>query len=155
LGLIDFYGATFVAFILAVAELIVFCYIYGVNRICKDVEFMLNRKMGIYWKICWRFLTPGLMTVIAIYTLWNFELPKDGDYDFPVIAHVIGWSVAAICLSQVVIFAVYKLSHTNNYASLWEVKDTDNLMLKYENVSIFREFCKLQIQHLHGDQKIH
>lgn len=130
LGLIDFYGATFVAFILAVAELIVFCYIYGVNRICKDVEFMLDRKMGLYWKICWRFLTPGLMIAIAIYTLWNFELPKDGDYDFPVVAHIIGWSVSAICLSQVIIFAVYKFMRTKKTLNFWEVRKNKILMLK-------------------------
>lgn len=127
LTLIDFYGATFVAVILAVAELMVFCYMYGVTRICKDVEFMLGRKMGPYWKICWRFLTPALMTTIAFNTLWNFELPTDGDYEFPVIAHVIGWSVAAICLSQVVIFALYKLSRTKSNLSLWGVGDKKQL----------------------------
>ena len=122
LELIDFYGATFTVFILSVAELLTFCYIYGVDRICKDIEFMLDRKMGYYWKICWRYVTPGLMTIIAVYTLINFELPKDGNYDFPVSAHVIGWTIASISLSQVIIFAVYRLSHQKSNTSFWEVK---------------------------------
>jgi solute carrier family 6 (neurotransmitter transporter, glycine) member 5/9 len=122
LQIVDFYGATFVAFILAVGELLAFCFIYGVDRICKDVEFMLGIKLNLYWKVCWRYLTPGLMIVIVIYTLWNFEIPKDGNFNYPLVAHVAGWSLAVISLIQVPIFAVYKVYHQRKNQTLWEVK---------------------------------
>lgn len=70
---------------------------------------MLGIKLNLYWRVCWRFLTPGLMTVIVVYTLVKFELPKDGNFDYPAVAHIVGWSLAAVSLSQVPIFAVYKI----------------------------------------------
>lgn len=131
LKIVDFYGATFVAFILAVAELFAFCYIYGVNRICKDIEFMLGIKMNLYWRVCWRFLTPGLMGIIVFYTLWHFELPMDGNFNYPLIAHVVGWILAAISLSQVLIFAAHRIYGQIDDKSLWKVKQRQKLLYSF------------------------
>lgn len=109
LQLVDFYGATFTAFILALGQLIVFCFIYGVNRVSKDIQFMLGFRPNIFWTVCWQFITPGLMTAIVIYTLWNFEIPRNGNQNYPDIALVIGWCLSAIGLLQVPIFAVFTI----------------------------------------------
>lgn len=50
INLLDFYGASFVALILAIIELITVSWIYGVDRFCADIEFMLKRKTGIYFR---------------------------------------------------------------------------------------------------------
>lgn len=121
LQLVDFYGVTFVAFILAIAELYTFCYIYGVTRMCNDIQFMLGLYPSRFWTICWRFVTPGLMTIIVIYTLWFLKMPKDGDYEFPTIAHVVGWCLAILGLIQVPIFAVHKI-YNRNGDTLLEVR---------------------------------
>lgn len=113
LSIVDFYGATLVAFTLAITELYTFCYMYGVGRFCRDIEFMLGRIPNIFWRICWWTITPGLMTVIVVYTLWNFEKPKEGDVDIPDIAHYIGWCLTAVGLIQVPIFAVYTVYNQN------------------------------------------
>ena len=118
--LVDFYGATFIAFILAIFELCAFSYIYGVNRICEDVKLMLGFYPGWLWRICWKFVTPGFMTIILIYIFVFFELPKDGDYPFPKAAHLAGWCLSSLALLQVPIFAVYKIYTMNEY-TLWEV----------------------------------
>jgi solute carrier family 6 (neurotransmitter transporter, glycine) member 5/9 len=49
LQFMDFYGASFIAFMLAIAELVTIAWIYGVDRLCKDIEFMLNIKTGYYF----------------------------------------------------------------------------------------------------------
>jgi solute carrier family 6 (neurotransmitter transporter, glycine) member 5/9 len=109
LKLVDYYGASFIAFVVAIAELYTFCYIYGVDRFCKDIEFMLGFRPNIYWRTCWRFITPGLMSVILAYTLWTLEPLKDGDRDYPPIAHVIGWCITALGVIQLPIFAIYAI----------------------------------------------
>lgn len=40
----------------------------GVNRLCRDVEFMINMKPGLYWRLCWAIFTPLLMFIILFYT---------------------------------------------------------------------------------------
>ena len=56
LNLVDFYGASFVVFVLGIAELITIGWIYGVTRFCKDIEFMLGFRPNIYWRLCWRYI---------------------------------------------------------------------------------------------------
>jgi solute carrier family 6 amino acid transporter-like protein 5/7/9/14 len=73
LEFLDFYGASFVALFLAVFEIITFSWIYGVNRLCKDIEFMLGIKTGPYWRICWRFVTPTMLISIFIYHIVMYE----------------------------------------------------------------------------------
>lgn len=110
LKLVDHYGVQFVAFVLAIAELYTFSYIYGVNRFCKDIEFMLGFRPNIYWRTCWRFITPGLMSVILAYTLVTLKpLQDDNDRDYPQVAYVIGWCISALGLIQLPIFAIYAI----------------------------------------------
>lgn len=73
LNLVDFFGASLIAFVLAIAELVTIGWIYGVNRLCRDVEFMLGRRTGLYWRICWGVVTPMLMIAILIYTIVTYE----------------------------------------------------------------------------------
>lgn len=67
INLLDFYGASFIALIFAIIELITVSWIYGVERFCNDIEFMLKRKTGRYFKWCWRVITPFIMISVFIY----------------------------------------------------------------------------------------
>lgn len=113
LALVDYYGATFVAFNLVVFELCTFCYIYGVDRICKDIKFMLGFCPNLYWRVCWKYLTPGLMTFLVCYYYWNFNdqkkenLGKDEDYTTG--SFIAGWSLALAGLIQLPAFAIYEI----------------------------------------------
>lgn len=87
INLVDFYGASFVALCLAVAELIGIGWIYGVDRVCKDIEFMFNIKTGLYWRICWGFITPVMMTLILVYTIVDLKPLTYRDYVYPDVAY--------------------------------------------------------------------
>lgn len=45
----------------------------GVNRLCRDIEFMINHRPGLYWRLCWGVLTPFLMIGILIYTFVTYQ----------------------------------------------------------------------------------
>lgn len=79
---LDFYGASFVAFFFAIIELLTVTWIYGLDRFCHDVEFMLGRKIGVYWRICWGIVTPLMMIGIFIYFILTWESLKYQDYEF-------------------------------------------------------------------------
>jgi len=44
-------------------------WIYGLNNFLSDIEFMLGRKLGWYWKICWGGLIPVGLTIVLIYSV--------------------------------------------------------------------------------------
>ncbi len=78
----DFFGASFVVICLAIAEILSFGWIYGVNRLCKDIEFMLGIKTGLYWRICWGLISPLIMTAILIFKAITLKPLKYHDYTY-------------------------------------------------------------------------
>lgn len=83
LDFLDFYGASFVALVLAVFEVFTFSWIYGVGRICRDIEFMLGIKTGLYWRVCWGFITPVMLVAILIYHIASYRPFTFQGYVYP------------------------------------------------------------------------
>ncbi|KAF5291489.1 hypothetical protein FQR65_LT01801 [Abscondita terminalis] len=100
LTLIDYFGVTFMVFIMAILEVIVVIWWYGLENFCTDVEFMINKKIGIYWKLCWGFVTPSMLIAVLVYFLSTLEKLKNGVHEFPDFVLVIGWCILAFGLSQ-------------------------------------------------------
>ncbi|KAG5669726.1 hypothetical protein PVAND_000021 [Polypedilum vanderplanki] len=143
LNLVDHYGTTFVNFLLAVFEIMAFCHIYGVNRICKDVKFMLGFIPGIYWTVCWRVVTPLIMMAIIVYHFIYYENPKDNGAEFPFIAHVVGWCITASGLIWLPLIIIWSISKQNEKTFVDRVKSAfrptknwgplnSSLLLKYQ-----------------------
>ncbi|XP_039954948.1 sodium-dependent nutrient amino acid transporter 1-like isoform X1 [Bactrocera tryoni] len=118
LNLVDFYGVSFTALILAIGELLAVGWVYGVKRFCADIEFMIGLKTGIYWRICWGLITPGLMLAVLIYTLVDLKPLTYKNVDYPRIAHVFGWCLSAIGLLQIPGWALYSICKQSKSASL-------------------------------------
>ncbi|XP_037031839.1 sodium-dependent nutrient amino acid transporter 1-like isoform X1 [Bradysia coprophila] len=109
LNLVDFFGASFTAYILAIAELIAFGWIYGVNRICQDTVFMTGKNPGLYWRICWGFLTPLLMVAILLYTFFTYQPLKYHDIYYPDSAYAAGWTISAFGIVQLPLWCIYAI----------------------------------------------
>lgn len=106
LELVDHYGATFIAFNLVIFELGTFCYIYGVERICNDIEFMLGFRPNLYWRICWKYLTPGTTAFLVVY----YHLKSKSDVaEYPLGAHLFGIFLTFVGLVQVPAIAAYQV----------------------------------------------
>lgn len=115
--MVDHYGATFIAFNLVIFELGTFCYIYGVERICKDIEFMLGFRPNLYWRICWKYLTPGTTAFLVAYYYWDFHSDVAG---FPIGAHLFGMLLTFVGLVQLPAIAAYQV-YKSEGATLIEV----------------------------------
>ncbi|XP_033153884.1 sodium-dependent nutrient amino acid transporter 1 isoform X1 [Drosophila mauritiana] len=121
LNLVDFYGVSFTALILAIGELVAVAWIYGVNRFCEDIKFMMGIETGWYWRLCWRFITPGLMTAVLIYMLLDMSALEYKGVGYPALAHVFGCFLATLGLIQLpgwAIYAIYKKRGQNG--SFWQ-----------------------------------
>ena len=84
LTLFDTYGAMGLTLI-ALTEIIAVMYIYGHKQFTDDIEEMTGVRPGIYWQVCWRFVSPLLLTIVLVtsvvmpfldtprYTAWNVD----------------------------------------------------------------------------------
>ena len=78
--LVDRHGVTLIALAFAIVELVAFSWVYGVQRLCDDVYFMLGYRPNIVWQACWKYITPGFMVIVFIYTLATWTPVTYGDY---------------------------------------------------------------------------
>lgn len=124
LNLVDFYGCCFIAIILAIAQLIAVSWMYGVKRLCRDITFMFGIKTGIYWRICWAFVTPGVMALVLIYSLVEYQPLMYKGNEYPALYYYIGWTMWAIGILQLPIWACYVV-YKQPGGSLREVKVSD------------------------------
>ncbi|KQS70212.1 sodium-dependent nutrient amino acid transporter 1 [Drosophila erecta] len=106
LTLVDFFGASMIALVLGIAELYTIGWIYGTDRLCKDIEFMLGRKVGLYWRLCWSIFTPVIMTVILIYFYATYQPLTYNNIVYPNWAYTIGWLITAFGILQLPIWMI-------------------------------------------------
>ncbi|XP_040164029.1 sodium-dependent nutrient amino acid transporter 1-like isoform X1 [Anopheles arabiensis] len=95
LDVIDYYGAKYVTLTFAVLELATVAWIYGVDRICRDIRFMLGIETSFYWRVCWGLIAPAATLLILIFSFADFELQK-----VPMGYNVLGLFIYAIAVLQ-------------------------------------------------------
>ncbi|XP_053686016.1 sodium-dependent nutrient amino acid transporter 1-like [Sabethes cyaneus] len=164
LDLVDYYGVTFATLTLVILEVVTFCWIYGVNRICLDIQFMLGIKTGIFWRVCW-----GLLTLVTVGAIFILEVSRYQLMDVPLGLNVFGWCLYLFTVLQAFVWGIYavwkrpekrilrKLVHAakptddwgpenSNLKSDYEValrqyKDSISLDTKTIVERIFKKFC--------------
>ncbi|KAI1284893.1 Sodium-dependent nutrient amino acid transporter 1 [Halotydeus destructor] len=94
-------------FFYAIIQLGGFIWIYGLNRACSDFQFMLNRKIGLYWKITWAFAAPVSIAVLCIYAIYEtFFSSNTADSSMPSWGYAIQAGLAAVPVVQLPFWAL-------------------------------------------------
>lgn len=66
LNMIDTYIAGYPLLIVGLCECLCICWIYGTERLVKDIECMIGEKPKWFWNtwiICWKFICPAVLIV--------------------------------------------------------------------------------------------
>ncbi|KAH0947338.1 hypothetical protein HN011_003803 [Eciton burchellii] len=101
LTLVDYYGTSFVVFILASFEMTGVIWVYGLENFLDDVTFMLDRRPSVYWRICWLIVTPLILITIFVYTVATLLPVTYGGTPLPASAHAAGWTLLCIGTLQI------------------------------------------------------
>ncbi|KAK2587415.1 hypothetical protein KPH14_003129 [Odynerus spinipes] len=104
LTLADYYGTSFVVFISATFELVGIVHVYGFENFMEDVEFMLDTKPTIFWRICWFVITPVILIAIFLYTVATLSPLVYAGRTFPSVAHAAGVIILCIGVLQIPIW---------------------------------------------------
>uniref|UniRef100_A0AAQ4Q942 Transporter n=1 Tax=Gasterosteus aculeatus aculeatus TaxID=481459 RepID=A0AAQ4Q942_GASAC len=65
LTLLDKYAAGTSILFAVLFEAIGVSWFYGVDRFSEDIERMMGFKPGLYWRLCWKFVSPAFLLRIA------------------------------------------------------------------------------------------
>uniref|UniRef100_A0AAY4DB69 Transporter n=1 Tax=Denticeps clupeoides TaxID=299321 RepID=A0AAY4DB69_9TELE len=82
-ALFDTFAGSVPLLIIAFFEMIGVVMIYGMDRFCKDIEFMIGHKPNIFWRTSWMVISPLIVLTIFLayfvtkvreeltYTVWD------------------------------------------------------------------------------------
>jgi solute carrier family 6 (neurotransmitter transporter, serotonin) member 4 len=112
LNWLDQHGAQISILFIVFCECVAICWFYGVDRFSNDVESMLGFKPGLYWRICWTYISPCFLLVIFLMTLMSFEVQPavvlNEVFEYPKWAKRLGWLVVASSVINIPIFMLWK-----------------------------------------------
>ncbi|KAK3536935.1 hypothetical protein QTP86_027053 [Hemibagrus guttatus] len=120
-NLIDTFCAGWIPLVAGLLEVFGLAWLYGGNRFIQDIEMMIGTKtifFWMWWRACWFFITPAVLLVILIWSLYTFTAPTYGSVEYPQWGIALGWCMTAFCLMWIPIVAVWKTLKASG--SLWQ-----------------------------------
>lgn len=67
-------------------EIVGIAWVYGVSKFCTDVEFMLNMKIGWFYRFCWGLIIPVTLVTVLVYSLLTSPTLTHAGVPFPDVA---------------------------------------------------------------------
>ncbi|KAI9563896.1 hypothetical protein GHT06_011364 [Daphnia sinensis] len=106
--LIDYYAAAISLMYIAFFEVIAIVWVYGANRLARNVRDMTGELPNYYIRGCWMVAAPCLIMAIWIFSLADYEAPtyNKGQYIFPGWSIGMGWAISCLSLLAIPILAV-------------------------------------------------
>ncbi|XP_063221399.1 sodium-dependent serotonin transporter isoform X3 [Bacillus rossius redtenbacheri] len=111
-NLLNVYGPGISILFVVFVEAAGVCWFYGVDRFSRDVEKMIGHRPGIFWRVCWGYISPVFLLVIFIFSLLGYEEMLTGDYVYPAWSISVGWVLTASSLVCIPLYIVYKFAIT-------------------------------------------
>uniref|UniRef100_A0A667FVY7 Transporter n=1 Tax=Lynx canadensis TaxID=61383 RepID=A0A667FVY7_LYNCA len=90
-------------------EAIGVAWFYGVRQFSDDIQQMTGRRPSLYWRLCWKFVSPCFLLFVVVVSVVTFRPPHYGAYAFPKWANALGWAIASSSMCMVPVYAAYKL----------------------------------------------
>uniref|UniRef100_A0A673Y5L7 Transporter n=1 Tax=Salmo trutta TaxID=8032 RepID=A0A673Y5L7_SALTR len=107
--LMDHYTAIVSLMFLAFFEVLAICGLYGVRRLSANLKEMTGNRPNIFFKVCWMFVAPLLITIILVFTIIQFKPARYEDYVYPPWAQGIGWVIAMASIIWIPLGALHTL----------------------------------------------
>ncbi|XP_046584048.1 sodium-dependent proline transporter-like [Haliotis rubra] len=114
LTLMDWYVGSISVMVLAMSEMLVLAWVYGVNRLYDDLEMMIGYRVSPVWKAMWLVATPLFVFVLFIAGLTSMSPVALGGREFPYWAQAVGWLIAVCPLLPIPVGMVL---------AIWREKD--------------------------------
>ncbi|OWF48191.1 sodium-dependent proline transporter-like [Mizuhopecten yessoensis] len=94
--LMDWYGAAFSVVANALLEAVVFFWIYGGDRISRDVTMMFGRPLPGFIRVSGAYITPVALFMLLVVSFLSYRPPTYGTYIYPDYCNVLGWTIVTL-----------------------------------------------------------
>ena len=93
-------------------EVVAVAWIYGFDNVAGNLAEMgieLNAFERLYWRVCWTYLAPAILTALLVASWCNFGFLEYEGVAYPLRVQVAGWLLTASTLAPVPVMAVAEL----------------------------------------------
>ncbi|KAK7603556.1 hypothetical protein V9T40_003555 [Parthenolecanium corni] len=111
-NLLNVFGPGLAILFIVFVEAAGVCWIYGVDKFSADIECMLGYKPGIFWKICWAYISPIFLLSIFAFSILGYKDMIAGEYTYPDWSINLGWVLTASSISCIPAYIIYLLCIT-------------------------------------------
>ena len=124
--LFDYYGASgFNLLFLSSCQCLAVAYIYGGEKMWKNVTEMLGYKLNKFWLYCWKIITPisciGMIVLkIALFKSLVYERPMGKKLVYNSYQEAVGWLLASLSMAPVPLVAFYHVFIKNGSSNIAE-----------------------------------
>lgn len=113
LDLLDYYAAGWPYLFIGLTELIIVCYVYGIQNYMDDLYHIMRFSPGLWAKshFCFIYmsLSPIIIFVILIFSWSSYTPMTRGTYIYPDWANGVGWTIAMVAILSVPIVAIAQM----------------------------------------------
>uniref|UniRef100_A0A182MHY1 Amino acid permease/ SLC12A domain-containing protein n=1 Tax=Anopheles culicifacies TaxID=139723 RepID=A0A182MHY1_9DIPT len=81
---------------------------YGVENFSADIEQMLGKKPSLFWRICWKYISPTFLFCILIFSLLGYEEMLGEEYEYPEWSVAAGWALTLSSVLCIPTYVIYK-----------------------------------------------
>ncbi|XP_014669616.1 PREDICTED: sodium- and chloride-dependent glycine transporter 1-like [Priapulus caudatus] len=120
--LIDWYCVGLPAMCLSIVEALVVGWIYGADRLLDEVTLMVGKPVfgRSVLAVMWKFIVPAILFFILAFTFITHEPVTYLNYDYPRWSIAAAWTLAAMTILLIPMYAVYYLTRVDRKGSLWQ-----------------------------------
>ena len=80
--------------------------VYGIDKFCANIESMIGYQPNIYWRSCWKFVSPLFLVIVVGSAVVSSERLSFHNYIFPNWATAMGWIFSLSSVSAVPVLFV-------------------------------------------------
>ncbi|XP_073975726.1 sodium-dependent nutrient amino acid transporter 1-like isoform X2 [Rhodnius prolixus] len=95
-------------------ELVGFLWIYGINSLCNDFEFVLGYKLSRFWKVIW-FITPIFLVGVEVTSLFLLPLNGENNNEDDKWVYMSGWILYSFLWVVIIFVALWQICSQVDY----------------------------------------
>ncbi|XP_054707444.1 sodium-dependent serotonin transporter-like [Uloborus diversus] len=108
-NLLDSYGTSMSLLFVVFVEAAAVCWIYGADKFSGQIGEMLGSRPGIFWRVCWKYISPVFILVIFVFALVGYKDLKLETYEYPQWSIALGWTLTTSSIACIPAYIAYYL----------------------------------------------
>jgi len=111
LNIFDSQSGGLTLIVVVIFEAIAVSWGYGVEKFCENIKSMIGKKPNMYFKLCWKYVTPTVGTLIFLGSTTQWKRMTYDGYVYPDWAQALAWVLALFSFLGLPIYALVQIFH--------------------------------------------